>query len=219
MPVCFSPRAVATLLLPLRAALAGREALLGESGLRPSLGERRFDPRLGLADDPLAPGRPGSRPIDDDGVVCRRVNLIERGRITAILADLECGARAGVPSTGHGWRKAGAGSRVGFTNLVVAPGTETRATLLTMMGRGLLVEDLEWRSGPNPSRGTFFLPAPWTYLVENGTVRGRLEGIRLAGNAFEAFTRIGAIGSDSTWVGSVSAPSLLLEGLGVVSGN
>ncbi len=218
MPVCFSPRAVATLLLPLRAALAGREALLGESGLRPSLGERRFDPRLGLADDPLAPGRPGSRPIDDDGVVCRRVNLIERGRITAILADLECGARAGVPSTGHGWRKAGAGSRVGFTNLVVAPGTETRATLLTMMGRGLLVEDLEWRSGPNPARGTFNLPVPWSYLVENGRIQGRLEGLRLAGNVFEVLTRIAAIGSDATWVGAVSAPSVLLEGITVLHG-
>lgn len=213
LPVCFSPRAVASLLVPLRAALSGREALFGASPLRGRLGERVFDPKLTISDDPLAGGRPGSRPVDDDGVVTRPIAVIERGRVVAFLADLECGARAGIPSTGHAWRSAGTGSRAGFTNVRVAPGVETRATLLTMMGRGLLVEDLEWRAGPNPIRGTFNLPAPWTYFVENGTVKGRLEGISLSGNIYDLLTRIGAIGSDLTWTGAVGAPSILLEGV------
>ncbi len=217
MPVCLSPRALATFLLPLRAALTGREAFSGESPLRGQVGERIFDPRLTVSDDPLAAGRPGSRPVDDDGVVTRSLVLIERGRVNGFLADLETGARAGVPSTGHGWRRQG-GSRVGFSNLRVAAGIETRATLLTMMGRGLLVDELEWRSGPNPLRGTFSLPAPWTYLVENGSVVGRLEGVVLTGNTFAALGRIGAIGNDPTWVGSACLPSMLLEGLGVLPG-
>jgi PmbA protein len=216
LPVCFAPRAVAALLAPLRAALSGREALFGDSPLRDRLGERVFDPKLTITDDPLAPGRPGSRPVDDDGVVGRPISVIERGRVVAFLADLETGSRAGIPSTGHAWRTVGSGSRVGFTNLRIAPGVETRATLLTMMGRGLLVEDLEWRAGPNPIRGTFNLAAPWTYLVENGTMRGRLEGIRLGGNVYDLLTRIGAIGSDVTWVGAVCAPSLLLDGVAVI---
>jgi len=217
MPVCLSPRAVATFLLPLRAALTGREAFSGESPLRDQVGERVFDPRLTVSDDPLAGGRPGSRPVDDDGVVARSIALVERGRVSGFLADLETGARAGVPSTGHGWRGPG-GSRVGFTNMRVAPGVETRATLLTMMGRGLLVDELAWRSGPNPIRGTFRLPAPWSYLVENGRVIGRLEGVELRGNTFAALNRIGAIGNDPTWVGSACVPSLLVEGVGVVPG-
>jgi len=216
MPVCLAPRAVASFLSPLRAALVGLEAVLGSYSLRGRLGEVLFDQKFSLTDDPLAPGRPGSRPIDDDGVVARRVPLIERGRLVGFLADLEVGARAGVPSTGHAWRRAGAGSRVGFTNLRVVPGIETRATLLTMMGRGLLVEDLEWGSGSNPIRGTLNVRVPWTYLVENGSVRGRLEGIRLSGNVFTALTRLGAVGGDATWVGAACVPSLLVEGLTVV---
>jgi PmbA protein len=203
-------------LIPVRAALSGREALFGDSPFRNRLGERVFDPKLTITDDPLAPGRPGSRPVDDDGVVGRSINVIERGRVVAFLSDLETGSRAGIPSTGHAWRSIGSGSRVRFTNVRVAPGVETRATLLTMMGRGLLVEDLEWRAGPNPIRGSFQLAAPWTYLVENGAVRGRLEGIRLVGNVYDMLTRIGAIGSDLTWIGSVGAPSILLEGVGVM---
>jgi PmbA protein len=213
LPVCLAPRAVAGFLRPLRAALLGREAPGEGPTLRERMGERVFDPKLTLTDDPLAPWRPGSRPVDDDGVVSRRVTLIERGRIMGLLSDLETGARAGTPSTGHGWRRPGAGSRVGFTNLRIAPGVETRATLLTMMGRGLLVEELEWRSGPNPARGTLHAPAPWTYLVENGRVKGRLEGVRLGGDVFAALSRIVAVGSDATWVGAVCSPSILLEGL------
>jgi PmbA protein len=215
MAVCLAPRAVATFLRPLRAALTGHEAWLGNSPLRSQLGERVFDERLTLIDDPLAPGRPGSRPIDDDGVVSRRLPLIERGRLLGFLTDLEVGARAGVPSTGHGWRTPSAASRVGFTNLCLTPGIESRATLLTMMGRGLLVEDLEWGGGANPLAGAIALRAPWAYLVEGGVVRGRLDGMLLWGNVFRALERLGAIGNDPTWIGAMSVPTLLIEGLTV----
>lgn len=215
MATCLSPRAAATFLRPLRAALTGREALLGSSPLRGKLGERVFDERLSIVDDPLAPWRPGSRPIDDDGVISRRLPLIERGRLVGFLVDLEVGARANVPSTGHGWRLPAAAPRVGFTNLRVAPGIEGLATLLTMMGRGLLIEDLEWSGGPNPLSGSLSLRAPWCYLVEGGVVQGRLEGVTLTGNAFKALSQLAAVGNDATWIGACCLPSLLLEGLTV----
>ncbi|HEV8600530.1 MAG TPA: metallopeptidase TldD-related protein [Gemmatimonadales bacterium] len=213
--VCLAPRAAATFLRPLRAALLGYEAWLGSSPLRGRLGDRLFDEKLSLTDDPLAPGRPASRPIDDDGVVSRRVPLIERGRPISFLADLEIGARAQVPSTGHAWRTPSAASRVGFTNLRITPGIESRATLLTMMGRGLLIEDLEWGGGPNPLTGTLALRAPWCYLVEGGVVRGRIDGVLLSGNVFKALAQLPALGSDATWIGALYTPSMLVEGLTV----
>lgn len=211
MPVCLAPRAVVTFLRPLRAALTGLQALRGDSPLRGKLGESLFDPRLTLLDDPLAPGRPGSRPIDDDGVVSRSLPLIDRGRVAGFLADLSEGARAGVPSTGHGWRTAHASSRVGVTNLRMLPGTENRPTLLTMMGKGILIEELEWCAGPNPISGTIALRAPWAYLVESGTIKGRLEGVVLSGNVFEALHELGGVGNDASWIGAVSVPTLLLR--------
>jgi len=215
MPVCLTPRAVVTFLRPLRAALTGLQALRGNSPLRGTLGEQRFDPRLSLLDDPLAPGRPGSRPIDDDGVVSRCLPLVDRGKVMGFLADLSEGARAGVPSTGHGWRTAHASSRVGVTNLRMLPGTENRPTLLTMMGKGILIEELEWCAGPNPVSGTIALRAPWAYLVEGGRVRGRLEGVVLSGNVFEALQELGGVGNDAVWVGAVSVPTLLLGAMPV----
>jgi PmbA protein len=214
IPVCLAPRAVATILRPLRSALTGR-SIRGTPGLRDRIGDTVFDPRLTLADDPLAEHRPGSRPLDDDGVVSRRLPLIERGTVLGVLRDLASGARAGSPSTGHGWRTPHAASRVGMTNLRMLPGMENRATLLTMMGRGVLIEDLDWGSGPNPVSGTIALRAPWAYLVEGGNVQGRLEGAMLAGNVFEALREIGGVGNDPAWIGAACVPSLLLGAMSV----
>jgi PmbA protein len=216
LPVCFAPRALAVLLLPLRAALLGREALLGRSPLRGRRGERLFDARFSLVDDALIPARPGSRPIDDDGVVSRRVDLVREGRLEAVAADLRIGALAGVPSTGNGWRPACGPPRVGFTNLLVRAGEADRSALLASLSPGLLVEDLEWGAGPNPLSGAIAARAPWAYLVEQGEVRGRVEGLSLTGNVFDLLTRVVAIGSDATWVGSWCAPSMVFEGVGVV---
>ncbi len=213
VPVCLAPRAVAMLLRPLRAALTGYEALLGRSPLRGCMGDLVFDEKLSLTDDPLAPGRPGSRPVDDDGVVSRRLPLIERGRLTGVASDLLVGSRAQVPSTGHAWRLPNAAPRVGLTNVRMEPGADGRDTLLAAMGRGLFIEDLEWGAGANALAGTIRLRAPWAYLVEGGTVRGRLEGVVLSGNVFEALNNIRAIGGDPTWIGAQELPTMIVEGL------
>ena len=218
LPVCLAPRALATLLRPLRAALTGYEALLGRSPLRGRRGEQVFGEELSLSDDPVAPGRPGSRPVDDDGVVSRRFPLIERGRLAGLASDLMVGARAQVPSTGHAWRSPNAAPRVGLTNLRMEPGAGNRETLLAGMGRGVLIEDLEWGAGANALPGIIALRAPWAYLVEGGAVRGRLEGVVVSGNVFDALNRIVTIGGDLMWVGAQELSSAVVEGLTLVSG-
>ena len=213
LPVCFTPRALATFLRPVRAALTGYEALLGRSPLRGRLGERVLDERLTLVDDPVTSGRPGSRPVDDDGVVSRRVSLVERGRLIGFASDLMVGSRAQVPSTGHAWRLPHAAPRVGLTNLLMEAGTDSPEALLAELGRGVLFEDLDWSAGTNPVSGAIVLRAPWAYLIEGGAVRGRLEGVVLSGNVFEALRHVRAIGSEASWVGASCLPSVVVEGL------
>ena len=215
LPVCLAPSALVTFLRPLRAALLGHEAWLGRSPLRGRRGEQVFDEKLSVTDDPLIPERPGSRPVDDEGVPSRRLRLVERGRLRAFATDLSVGVRANAPSTGHGWRLPSAAPRVGFTNFRVEPGTGNRDALLAGMGRGLLIADLAWGAGPNPLVGTITLRAPWAYLVEGGEVTGRLEGVVLAGNVFDALRRVVAVGSDATWIGAQCMPSVVVEGLGI----
>jgi len=208
--VWFEPRAVATLLAPLLARLAGERWLTGRHRF-PAL-----DRRVSLRDDSLAPGRPGSRPIDKDDVPTRCLTLIEGGQPVAGILDLVAASRNRVPPTGHGWRRGFSPPRTGFSNPGLAPGDASRSDLAAAVGEGLVVSDLRFGPSPNPETGAFRIRAPWTYAIGGGEIQGRVEGAELSGNVFELLgSRVVAVGADPTWVGSVLVPSLVLDGVGV----
>ena len=212
-PVLFRPRAARALLQPLLAALTGDPGPVG-GPLAVDFDQAQLDSCLTLIDDPLVPLRPGSRPIDDDGVPALRLRLIDRGRVRARLLDLLAGSRRSLPSTGHAWRAVLGAPRVGATNLRLLP-TEGAPDPLGSMERGLVIEDLSWSAAPNAALGNFVLRAPWAYWVERGEVIGRREGTVLAGNAFQLLRRVIAIGGDATWVGAACVPSIAVDGVRV----
>jgi PmbA protein len=209
--VWFGPRAVRALLTPILARLVG-ERWLEERDRWPSL-----DDRLTLIDDPHQPERPGSRPIDDDGVPTRRLTLIGRGRVVTGVLDLATGSRHLVPTTGHGWRRGPAGSRPGFTNLLLAAGEDGDADLAAAAGSGVLVRDFQLGPSPNPETGVFRAAAPWAYQLSRGEIIGRLEGVVLAGNVFQLLgpSRLMAVGRDREWLGAALLPSLVVDGVGL----
>jgi len=57
------------------------------------VGERAFDPGLTLIDDPLLDARPGSRPLDDEGVPSVRTVVVESGVVKGLLYDIESATR------------------------------------------------------------------------------------------------------------------------------
>jgi PmbA protein len=207
--VWFAPRAVRALLGPLLIRLAGSAWLEGKDRW-PLL-----DDRLTLIDDPHQPGRPGSRPIDDDGVPTRPLRLIDRGRAVAGILDVATGSRHLIPSTGHGWRRGPTRPRIGFSNLILAPDRAGTPSPAAAVGSGFLVRDLRLGPAPNPETGVFRIVAPWVYRIEGGEVVGRVEDLVLGGNVFELLGpgRVVAVGAEAEWIGAVSAPPLILDGV------
>src|SRR5438094_836139 len=104
LPVVFTPAGLSALMLPVTQALSGKAVLQGISPLGAKVGERAFDQRFSLADDPLRPSRPNSRPVDDECVPSQGTCLVDRGVVKRFIYDLETAARARVRSTGHGER-------------------------------------------------------------------------------------------------------------------
>ena len=214
-PVLLLPEAVRALLAPVQQALVGKAFLLGTSPLAGSLGERVLHPSLFLTDDPLRDGKAGSRPVDDEGVPSFRAPLIEAGVIRRCIYDLETGALAGRPSTGHGRRSTFGKAQPAFSNLVLHAGEHDLASLLTRMGDGLLVDAVAGGTGGSSRSGTFTHPVVLGYRVQGGEVTGRVEGVVIAGNVFDALGSIEGIGRDARWIGSSLLPPLLLEGVTV----
>lgn len=222
LPVVFTPAGLAAVLLPLEQALSGKSVLQGTSPLADRVGAPVFDPRFSLTDDPLAPGRAASRPIDDECVPSRAVALVERGVVRGFVYDLETAARAGTTSTGHGRRGVFGKPRIAYTNLIVGSGeqgagsgSELGGGLLTDMVDGLLVDDLIGVGQGNVIGGAFSHPVALAYRVRRGEIAGRVKDAAVAGNAYELLKRIGGFGTDGRWLGSRRSPSLLLEGVSV----
>jgi len=215
LPVLFTPAGSTALFLPLRQACLGKAVLQGVSPLGGRVGERAFDPRLTLTDDPWVPGASGSRPIDDEGVPTRRLPLVREGVIDAFIYDLETAARAGVPATGHARRSTFGKPQAAYSNLVVSPGELTWDALLSGMADGLIVDDLIGVGQGNVIGGAFSHPVALAFRVIGGEIVGRVKDAAVAGNAYELLSRIAGLGRDVEWRGSLAVPPILLEGVSV----
>jgi PmbA protein len=215
LPVLFTPAGSTALFLPLRQACLGKTVLQGVSPLGNRVGERAFDPKLTLTDDPWVPGASGSRPIDDEGVPTRRLPLVREGVIGAFIYDLETAARAGVPATGHARRSTFGKPQAAYSNLVVSPGTLAWAELVAGIADGLIVDDLIGVGQGNVIGGAFSHPVALAYRVVGGEIVGRVKDAAVAGNAYELLSRIAGLGRDVEWRGSLAVPPILLEGVSV----
>jgi PmbA protein len=226
LPVVFTPSGQSAILLPLEQAFSGKAVLQGVSPLAGKVGAQLFDERFALTDDPLAAGRAGSRPLDDEGVPSRVVPLMQRGVVQQFVYDLETAARAKTASTGHGSRGTFGKPHIGYSNMVVGPGgPDSRAGgatvrqlgggLIDGIADGLIVDDLIGVGQGNVIGGAFSHPVALAFRVQRGEITGRVKDSAVAGNVYELLKRIGGFGNDGRWMGSRWAASLRLEGVSV----
>ena len=217
MPVVLLGSAVASVLLgPLLAGLSGKAVYQGTSPLAGRIGERIADARFSLTDDPTTPWRPGARPADDEGVVSRRLPLVEAGAVANFYYDLQTAGLAGVTSTGNGERGLGSLPGPGTSVLLVGDGETSLEEMIAGMDEGLVVESLLGAGQSNILGGDFNANVLLGYKVEHGRVVGRVKNAMIAGNAYEALTALSALGSDGRWVGGgFYTPSIALERVSV----
>ena len=209
-PVWLTPRALAVVLGPLRQSLLAPGVWSAHGPWVGKVGDRILADRITIADDSLAPGRPGSRPIDDEGVVTQRRVLVRKGILVGALADLEAAWRFGIPATGSAKRGSGSRTWIGWSNIVLEPGDATEGDLFHAAEGGVLIKDLHPASG-NQAHGRVSWSTPWAYKVEKGNVTGRYERYQLQGSLFEMLNRVLAIGKDPSWIGAHCLPSIVIE--------
>lgn len=209
-PVWLTPRALTVFLAPLRQALLAHGVWSAHGPFRGRVGDRIVSEQLTLIDDALAPGRPGSRPIDDEGVVTHRKVLIERGILRGALTDLEAGARFGVPPTGHARRGRGSRPWIGWSNVVLEPGPASEAELFDAAKGGVLVRALNPIVG-NAAHGRVTFTTPWAYRIDGGRVVGRFGRFVLRCAVYETLNKIIAVGNEARWLGSHCLPDVVIE--------
>ena len=216
-PVVFAPKAAAGLLIAIQMGANGKMVQKGASPLTERVGERIVDTRISIHDDPLLEFRPGSRPFDDEGIVCRRNTVVEHGVLKRFLFDLQTAGRLGTVSTGSAGRGISDPPSPTWTNLVMEPGQDSVEDLLAGMKKGLWIDQVLGAGQSNLLMGEFSLNVNLGFLVENGEIRGRVKNLMVAGNVYEALSNVETFSREREYTHGMLLPSILFGKLQIAS--
>jgi predicted Zn-dependent protease len=155
------------------------------------LGKQVMGANVSIWDDGADPtGLPA--PIDFEGVVRKRVNLITDGVATAVVHDAATGARAGTGSTGHGLPAPNTFGPMA-SNVFMAPGSTPREELIRDVKRGVWVTRFHYINPVHPKKAILTgMTKDGTFLIEDGRISRPLLNFRFTQSIPEAFSDVRA---------------------------
>jgi PmbA protein len=210
-PVIFAPAEVSCLVGPLLACLNGIGISRGFSPFKGRIGELAFDPRFSLIDDALVDGAVGSKGFDREGVPTARRALIESGKISGYLLDLQTAHLLNMSPTGNG----GGASPVS-NNTIVLGGDMSYSEMLAGIDEGVLIENTMGAWAGNPYGGQVSGNIALGYKIEKGKVVGRIKDCMFSVNVFtDLRDNLAALSREQHWRGNTCYPYLQLANVNI----
>jgi PmbA protein len=177
------------------------------------MNERVLDESISIWDDPSVPWAPGSGPCDDEGMPTRKFALVEDGRVSSFMLDLQTAGLLDMQPTASGYRSWSSRPSPASSNTVVSGGDVPYEDLLGGLGRALVVDQTLGSGQSNTLAGEFSVNVSLGFLVENGEIRGRVKDCMVAGNVYELLNNVEWVGMERKWVGSDYLPAICVRGI------
>ena len=215
--VIINNEAMVSLLSTFAGIFSGDAVQKGLSLLKDKEGEIIATDIVNLVDDPHLEDGLASVSFDDEGVATLKTYLIKNGKLNSLLHNLKTANKAGVKSTGNGFKASYASPiSVSPTNFYIEPGVNSLEEMTKKIDKGLIITDLAGlHSGANSITGDFSLAAKGFY-IENGVKTHPVEQITVAGNFFTLLTDIEEVGDDLKFpMSSVGSPSIMIKELSI----
>ncbi len=218
VPIVFSPEVSRSLISHLFDAASGDAIWRHASYLAGKLGEAVAAANITIVDDhtmllPTGVGGFGTSPFDGEGLPTRRTVVVENGVLQTYLLNSYSARKLNLRSTGNATRGLAGSPGIGAGNLYLVPGNQTPEAILADVKEGFYVTSLLGQ-GVNLVTGDYSRGASGLW-IENGTLTYAVEEVTIAGNLREMLQNITAIGDDLVFRGSVSAPTLRVDGMTV----
>lgn len=193
------------------------QAQKGLSLLKGKEGEVIASDIFTLIDDPHLEDGLGTTSFDDEGVATYTKEIVTNGKLNTLLYNLKTAHKAGVKSTGNGFKGSYA-STVGVseTNFYIKPGQKSFEQLCMGVKECLIITEFAGlHSGASSVTGDFSLAAKG-FMIENGKKSFPVEQITVAGNFFTLLKDIEEAGSDLKFpMSSIGCPSIVVKELSV----
>lgn len=213
VPVVWENRLAQRLVGIIARAASGEALYRRQTFLMDSEGQRIASPLVTVIDDPLLPGRTGSRPFDGEGVTCRTNRIVEKGVFEDFLFDTYTARKTGRRTTGSAVRGVAGRPGVGTSNLIMEPGASTPEEIIGSVEDGLFLTVL-MGFGTNLTTGDFSQGAAG-YWIEKGRIAYPVTEINVSGNLRDMLQNIDMVGNDLFIRGSTAAPTVHMSKLTV----
>ena len=216
--VVFDYKAGETFIASLVGAMNGMNILDNKSFLINKLGKKIAKNTVTILEDGLIDGAFSSRPFDDEGTPVRQKVLVNHGLLKNYLYDSYAAGRAGVESTGNGFRADyTALPSVGTTNIIMREGDATFEEMLESIdGTGIYFINTYDRA--NPQTGDFSGMIVEGFLVKNGEISHPIKQTMLGINILDLFDNITMIESKSRWILDTKLPRFLVKNCTISGG-
>jgi PmbA protein len=210
VPVVFDPRVSSSLVGHLVSAINGASIARKTSFLKDKLGARLFAKNIRIIDDPLRKRGLRSQSFDAEGVMVKKLALVDEGVLTTWLLDSATARELKMTTTGHAHRGVSSSPSPGPYNLHLEPGEVTPAELIGDIAQGFYVTDLIG-SGVNGVTGDYSRGASG-FWIESGKITYPVSEVTIAGHLLEIFKSI-VPANDLQFRYGINAPTLRIEGL------
>lgn len=160
------------------------------------LGEKIASDVVSAVDDGTIPNGWGSQVIDDEGSLCRRNLLIDKGILKGYLVDKLNARRMNTEATGSSRRQSyrfAPTSRM--TNTFILNGESTPEEIIAKTEYGLFAKYLGGGS-VNPATGDFNFAVNEGYLIKDGAIEKPVRGATLIGRGAEVLMKIDMVGNN-----------------------
>ena len=211
VPIVFAPEIARSLIGSIFEAANGDSIYRGASFWTGQLGESVASANVTVIDDGTLPGRFGTAPFDGEGLPTRRTVIVEQGVLKNYLLNTYTGRKLNMESTGNASRSLAGTPGIGAGNLFLEAGSLSPQQLLADVKAGFYVTEL-MGSGVNMVTGDYSRGAAGLW-IENGELTYAVQEVTIAGNLKEMLNNITAIANDLEFRGSVTSPTLRIDGM------
>ena len=206
VPVVFSSEMAQSFLGKIASALMGENLFRKQSFLLNKLDESIANAKINLIDNPLIPGKLGSRHFDSEGVQAKPLVLIENGVLKNYMLSTYSANKLGMASNGHSG---------GISNLILKLGDYPEEELIASVKNGLYLTSMTGQ-GANIVTGDFSRGGQGIWIRE-GKLAEPVSEFTIAGTFAEMLNNLKMIGNEIDERSSILTPAFKIDKM-MVSG-
>jgi len=186
------------LLSPVMGAISGSAIQQKNSFMLDKLGQKVFNDKMTLVDEPHLKKSSGARYFDSEGVATQKRNIFDAGVLNIYFIDTYNSNKLAMPVT------------IGSSSILVMPtGSKNAEGLAQSLEKGIMVTGFNGGNS-NPTTGDFSYGIEG-FLIEKGQITQPINEMNITGNLLTLWSNLTETGNDARMTSSRRIPSLLFD--------